>query len=77
VYGDRGTKIKGELPYLIPIIIFKLFVYFTKKGENSAQVFIHLVLQNNKKGEIVTFNNFFDFIIVQNIIEFNKFFFKI
>jgi hypothetical protein len=52
-------------------------LFLQKGGENFAQVFIHLVLQNNKKREIVTLNIFFDFIILQNIIEFYKFFFKI
>jgi hypothetical protein len=58
-------------------VIFKLFLFLQKERENFTHVFIHLVLQNNKKREIVILNNFFDFIVLQNVIEFNKFFFKI
>jgi hypothetical protein len=41
-----------------------------------AQIFIYLVLQNNKKGEIVILNHFFNFVVLQNIIEFNKVFLR-
>jgi ABC-type uncharacterized transport system auxiliary subunit len=64
-----GALIKGELSYNIQ----SFCLFYKKKGENSAQILIHLVLQNNKKGEIVTLTNFFDFVVLQNIIEFNKF----
>jgi hypothetical protein len=75
VYGDRGAKIKGELPYLIPIVIFKFFCLFYKKGRKFCSSLHTFGFANNKKEEIITLNNFFNFIVLQNVIEFNKFFF--
>jgi hypothetical protein len=75
-----GAKIKGEFNSYIKILImkFNLFVYFIKRGRNIllAQIFIYLVLQNNKKREIVILNNFFNFVVLQNLIEFNKVFLR-
>jgi hypothetical protein len=51
----------------------KIAEHILRGRKISAQTFIHLVLQNNKKGEIIVLNNFFDFVVLQNIIEFNKF----
>jgi hypothetical protein len=68
-----GARLRGATLLLYSGFFFVL----QKRGENFAQVLIHLVLQNNKKWEIVTLNNFFDFIVLQNTIEFNKFFFNI
>jgi hypothetical protein len=70
-----GQRLRGG--YLMSNIdcdIQTFYLFLQKKGEYFAPIFIHLVLQNNKKGEIVvTLNNFFNFIVLQDIIEFNKF----
>jgi hypothetical protein len=40
------------------LLLYSNFLFVLQKwGENSAQVFIHLILQNNKKEEIVKLNN--------------------
>jgi hypothetical protein len=57
----------GELPY-------NIFYYFIKRGRKFCSSLYTFGFAKQQKGEIVTLNNFFNFVIVQNIIVFNKFF---
>jgi hypothetical protein len=78
VYGDRGAKIKRKLPYLILIIIFKLFVCFIKMGrEFCSSLHTFSFAKTTKNGRLLHLIISFDFVVLQNVIEFNKFFFKI
>jgi hypothetical protein len=64
----RGALSKGSIK-----AISYHFIHFFKKEKINVEPFKYLILQNNKKGVIVVLNNFFNFIILQNLLEFNKF----
>jgi hypothetical protein len=59
VIGSSSVGLFGQSYLNINCDIQTFCLFLQKGGENFAQVFIHLVLQNNKKREIVTLNNFF------------------
>jgi hypothetical protein len=78
VYGYRGSKDQGRVILSKCQLWYSIFLFvFTKRGRKFCSSLHTFGFAKQQKGEIVTLNNFFDFVILQNVIEFNKFFFKI
>jgi hypothetical protein len=78
VYGDSGAKIKLEFSYLninCDIQTFSLFLQ--KKGRKVCSSLHTFCFTKQQKGEYFYTKYFFYFFILQKVIEFNKFFFKI